>query len=415
MAPHSNNAAPNVAVINICTGTNCADAIESVLQTTRWQVTAAHFDAHISTERRPSIPPQMKAADLRIAFVDFDADPGAAAESTRHLKVIFNNAITVIAVAKERNPEFLLSAMRAGCSEFLQKPIESEKLTEILNQLGSTLSGAEQHRELGAILSFFGAKGGVGTTTIAVHLAMYLVQCHGKKTLLIDNHAELGHACVYLGLDGSHFNFREVIQNVSRLDSELLRGYVAKHKTGLEVLSSPEICSVAVDINAAALAQTLEFLRGEYDYIIIDSPIGLDDANLAIVESSSEAYLVAAPEIASLRDLARYLEAFQQIEEADSKVKVVLNRFPSSSALSLEQIESAISRSVSIKLPNSQSELQQAANLGQTLIPNGKSDFGKQIVRWAAGLAGPSVKTATPKGKRTPFFSWMQADVKTAH
>jgi pilus assembly protein CpaE len=415
MASHSNSAAPNVAVINICSGKDCADAIESTLRMTRWQVTTANFDAYISTERRPSIPPQMKAADLKIAFVDFDSDPAAAAESTRHLKVIFQNSITVIAVAKERNPEFLLSAMRAGCSEFLQKPIESEVLAEILTRLGNNFSGTEEHHELGTVLSFFGSKGGVGTTTIAVHLAMYLVQCHDKKTLLIDNHAELGHACVYLGLDGSHFNFREVIQNVSRLDSELLRGYVAKHKTGLEVLSSPEICSTATDINPAAMTQTLEFLRGEYDFIIIDSPIGLDDANLAIVDNSSETYLIAAPEIASLRDLARYLEAFHQIDGVDEKLKVVLNRFPSSSAVSLEQIESAISRPVSIKLPNSQTELQQAANLGQTLFPNGKSDFGKQIARWAAGLAGPSVKTPTPKGKKAPFFSWMQADVKTAH
>jgi pilus assembly protein CpaE len=415
MASLSTNNAPNVAVINICTGKNCAETINSLMQMTRWQITTASFDAHISTERRPSIPPQMKAADLKIAFIDFDADPLAAAESTRHLKLIFHNAITVIAVAKDRDPEFLLAAMRAGCSEFIQKPIAPEILTEILARLGNTLAGAEHHQELGTVLSFFGSKGGVGTTTIAVHLAMYLVQCHDKKTLLIDNHAELGHACVYLGLDGSRFNFREVIQNVSRLDSELLRGYVAKHKTGLEVLSSPEVCSTATDINPTAMAQTLEFLRGEYEFIIIDSPIGLDDANLAIVDSSSEAYLVAAPEIASLRDLARYLEAFQEIEETDKKVKVVLNRFPSSSAVSLEQIESAIRRPVAIKLPSSQSELQQAANLGQTLYPNGKSEFGKQIVRWAAGLAGPSIKTPTPTGKKASIFSWMQADVKTAH
>jgi pilus assembly protein CpaE len=411
MASHSNNTTPTVAVINICLGRACAEAINSFLQTTRWQVTAGNFDAYISTDRRPSIPPQMKAADLRIAFIDFDSDASSAVESTKHLKQIFHNAITVIAIAKDRDPEFLLMAMRAGCSEFLQKPISVEVLSEILTRVGNTIAVVEQSREPGTILSFFGAKGGVGTTTIAVHLAMYLVQCHGKKTLLIDNHAELGHVCVYLGLDGSHFNFQEVIQNVNRLDSELLRGYVAKHASGLEVLSSPETCAASNSINPMSMAQTLEFLRGEYDFVIVDSAIGLEDASLAIVDSSAETYLVAAPEIASLRDLARYLEAFQQIDEAGKKLKVVLNRFPSSSAVSLQQIESAIGRSVAIKLPNSQSELQQAANLGQTLSPNGKSDFGKQVVRWAGGLAGPSIKKApVEKNRKAPFFSWMQAD-----
>jgi pilus assembly protein CpaE len=353
----------------------------------------------------------MKAADIRIAFVDFDLNPAAAAESTRHLKQLFQNAVTVIAVARDRDPEFLLAAMRAGCSEFLQTPISKETLSEILTRIGNISAVDEQRRDPGTILSFFGSKGGVGTTTVAVHLAMYLVQCHGKKTLLIDNHAELGHACVYLGLDGSHFNFREVLQNVSRLDSELLRGYVAKHKSGLEVLSSPEVCTSTSSIDSESMAQTLEFLRGEYDFVIIDSSIGLDDASLTIIDSSTEAYLVAAPEIASLRDLARYLEAFQQVGDASTKIKVALNRFPSSSAVGLEQIESAIGRSVSIKLPNSEADLQQAANLGQTLSPTGKSDFGRQVVRWAGGLAGPSVKkTSAPKNKKAPFFSWMQVD-----
>jgi len=68
---------------------------------------------------------------------------------------------------------------------------------------------------------------------------MYLVLCHQKKTLLIDNHPQLGHACIYLGIDGSRYHFQELVRNLSRLDSDLLRGYIATHESGLEVLASP--------------------------------------------------------------------------------------------------------------------------------------------------------------------------------
>jgi pilus assembly protein CpaE len=415
MPPQSNNAALTVAIVNVCVAPDAAQVIDSVVQSRKWQINDANFDSYISAERRPSIPPQMKAADLRIAFVDFDADAEDAAESTKHLKQIFHAGITVIAIGKPRDPDLLLMAMRAGCNEFLQKPVSPDALTQVLFALEYTVATPEQERERGTILSFFGAKGGVGTTTIAVHLAMYLVQCHGKRTLLIDNHPELGHVCVYLGLDGSKFNFQEVVHNVSRLDSELLRGYVAKHVSGLEVLSSPETCGATGSIVPESMSQTLEFLRGEYDFIVIDSATSLDDASIAIIESSAQSYLVAAPEIASLRDLSRYLDAFKHFEEISNKIQIVLNRFPSSTSVSLEQIESAIGKRVSIKLPTCHPELQKAENLGKTLAPGSKSDFGTQIVRWASGLAGSAIiKRTSPKEKKAGFFSWKQTN-EVAH
>ncbi|WP_263378067.1 AAA family ATPase [Granulicella paludicola] len=411
MATQTNNSSPSVGFISVSLGRTSSEAIEQFVQNAGWQVLSASFDAYISAERRVSIPPQMKAIDLRIAFVDYDRDADAAAESTRHLKQLFHGDITVIAIAERRDPEFLITAMRAGCGEFLQKPLASTALTEVLTKVGSSSGIAEPARDAGTILSFFGVKGGVGTTMIAVHLAVYLTQCHNKKTLLIDNHTELGHACLYLGLDGSRFNFQEVMQNVNRLDSELLKGYVAKHSTGLDVLSSPEVCMAAASKDPASMAHTLDFLRGEYDFVLVDSSIGTDDTSLTLMENSAESYLVASPDIASLRDLARYLEAFGQTEEIEKKLKLVLNRFSSTSAISLEQIESAIGRPINIKLPNSQVELQQVANLGQTLSPKMKSEFGKKIEGWAAGLAGPAPRRPlATKLKKPTFFRWTPAD-----
>ena len=100
----------------------------------------------------------------------------------------------MIALAQAGDPNLLLKAMRAGCSEFLYKPFNEmvfmDSLARVQEQL--TTSGPRSTHS-GAVLSFFGAKGGVGSTTLAVHLAMYLVECHQKKVLLIDNKPELGH------------------------------------------------------------------------------------------------------------------------------------------------------------------------------------------------------------------------------
>lgn len=127
--------------------------------------------------------------------------------------------------------------MRAGCNDFIGTVFDGATFAETLSRLDQQwATKSARHSARGAVLTFIGAKGGVGTSTLAVHIAIYLVECYQKKVLLIDNHPQLGHVCVYLGIDGSRYNFHELVRNLSRLDSELLRGYIATHSSGLEIL-----------------------------------------------------------------------------------------------------------------------------------------------------------------------------------
>jgi pilus assembly protein CpaE len=237
------------------------------------------------------------------------------------------------------------------------------------------------------------------------------VQSHHKRTLLIDHHPELGHACVYLGIDGSRYNYQEVVRNTSRLDSELLKGYIAKHPSGLEVLSSPDTCGGLKFTDPEAVARTLEFLRSEYDYVIVDCPTGMDDITLAVIDVSTSVYLVATPEIGAIRDLARYVDHLTQIEDATPKVQVVVNRTSSRFAVDVEHIEKAIRVPVAIKLPNSYADLVRSTNLGEPISLNGKSEFTTTFINWANTVVGsttPVAETTTkPKSKSRLFAMWM--------
>jgi pilus assembly protein CpaE len=235
---------------------------------------------------------------------------------------------------------------------------------------------------------------------------MYLVQSCGKKTLLIDNQAQLGHVCVYLGIDGSRHNFHELVRNLSRLDSELLRGYIATHASGLEVLSSPDTCDNHRATDPEQMAQTLDFLRGEYDYVIVDCPASLDETNQAVIEGSNLVYLVATPEIGAVRDLSRYVDALAQNEENKERMKVVINRFSAQHAVSTEQIEKAIRMEIFMKLPNSYAEVVRSGILGEPIGPKQKSEFGAQITKWISTLAGPGFAPDSPAPKKSGFSLW---------
>ncbi len=397
----------DVALIMVCVDPDDTNRIVESVEGMPWAVTSSSFDSYISTTRRPYLNASISAAKACIAVVNFDFDPAQAIESTKYLQQVFSGRVTVIALAESRDPDILLQAMRAGCSEFLNKPFRAGELDQTLHglqQLWSTPSEASASG--GKILSFIGVKGGVGTTTLAVHLAMNLVQIQGKRTLLIDHHPELGHVCVYLGTDGQRCSYQEVVRSVTRLDSELLRGIVSKHASGLEILSSPDVCGAPPNMDADVVTRTLKFLRAEYDYIVVDCPNCLDETTMAVINASSIVYLVATPEIGAIRDLSRFVDKLSVNSSTTDKMQVVVNRVSSRYAVNVEHIEKAIRLPVAIRLPNSYADLVRSANLGEPISLKTKSEFNAECLTWSNTLVGSTGQSVLGKTKPSIFAMW---------
>jgi pilus assembly protein CpaE len=254
----------------------------------------------------------------------------------------------------------------------------------------------------GRVIALFGAKGGVGTTMLAVHLATHLVRQHGKKTLLIDHKPQLGHVALYLGLKDTQYHFDELLRNADRLDSELLNGFVVRHRSGLDVIASPEMSGSAHEAKAENLERVMDFLRREYDYILIDSPVDSRDSKASIVEQSDEVYIVSTPDVASLRDLARLLENLSLTEAATSKLRVVVNRSTATDSVTPEQIEKAVRFPISVAVPNNYFELLRAINDGEPIPPQRRSEFNQAIGRWANQIVNGMTSPA-PAAKKKLF------------
>jgi pilus assembly protein CpaE len=371
-----------------------------------WELVQVDYQNYFTTAKLPPLTQRAIEAQGCVAVVDFDKDAELALLTAECLRQSFYHKIAILALSSTTDPDLLLRAMRAGYSEFLGKPFDSDEFADTLRRLDNRWSAnIARPANSGKILSFFGAKGGVGTTSLAVHLAMFLVRSFGKKVLLIDNHPQLGHVVLYLGMDGSNHHFYDLVQNVSRLDQELLRGFIATHSSGLDVLSSPDVYGSAWKTDADSVERTLEFLSTQYDFVLLDCEASFEDINLAVVSFSNWIYLVATPEIGAIRDLSRYLDGLIQNEQATKKLQVIINRYSSHEAVTIEQIERAVHLPIAYKIPNSYSELVRAINIGEPLSSESKSDFAVQMTKWAASL----VKVALPTGHepaRKKFTLW---------
>jgi pilus assembly protein CpaE len=371
-----------------------------------WTLVPVDYENYFATTRLPALTQRAIEAQGCVAVVDFDQDPELALQTAECLRQSFYQRIAILAFSSSTDPDMLLRAMRAGYSEFISKPLDSDEFTDALTRLDHRWSSTiARPQNSGKILSFFGAKGGVGTTTLAVHLAMFLTRGFGKKVLLIDNHAQLGHVVLYLGMDGSNHHFYDLVLNVSRLDQELLRGFIATHASGLDVLSSPDVYGALWKTDPDSVERTLEFLSTQYDFVLLDCEASFEDINLAVVAFSNWIYLVATPEIGAVRDLSRYVDGLIQNEQATRKLQVIINRYSSREAVTIEQIEKAVHLPIAFKIPNNYSELIQSINIGEPLTPDSKSEFSVQLMKWAATLV-KAVPTTVQEPAKKKFALW---------
>ena len=404
-----------VAVANTNPGamgviTVCVDPtlVQTVRQATLREGGIFAGELHDYSLRDGELQPLLKLQNLKasVCVIEFDRDHERAVGATNALQQMLHGKTTLIALSEKNEPGLILEAVRAGCTEYLTKPLSVEALSESLTRLRGRLKSAElAHPKTGKVLAFLGCRGGAGTTTLAVHLAMFLCHPFGRKVLLVDQHRQLGHAGLYLGLDGTtSYDFYELVRNVERLDRTLLGSFVTHHSSGLDLLPSPNGLEGMPHISLDGLKRAIYFLAEVYEYVLLDSPHGIGDVNLVTVDCCDELYLIATPDVPALRDLSRFIDRLLQCSVPPAKIRVVINRFSSQGAVSLRQIEGAIRQPISITIPNHWAALVLAMNTGTPITADQKSEFALQMKKWAGSLAPAAEIVKEPPKRR--FSLW---------
>ncbi len=219
-------------------------------------------------------------------------------------------------------------------------------------------------------------KGGSGKTAVASNLAVALAQRHPGRVVAVDLDVQFGDLGMALSLTPEHTLAQ--LARATQIDATTVKLHLTPSQHGLFVLAGANDPVDADSIGHAHISKVLPLLAENFDFVIVDTPAGLDERTLAALECATDLLLVSSLDVTSIRSLRKALDALDHIGiRADRQL--VLNRADSKVGLDPSDAQEAIGMKISCSIPSSR-EIPLSLNLGTpVVISEPKSAVAKQL------------------------------------
>ena len=356
------------------------------------------FEVHVASDGQAGV--EMAAAidpDLILMDVAMPKLDGYAA--TQQIRAASpERRVPIIMLTAEADVEQRVKGLRAGADDDIVKPFHPLELIARIKALLARSGGPAKPKAgteaptLARLCSFYGAKGGVGTTTLAINTAIALASRQRRRTALLDANLQFGDERVFLdlGLDSS-----SIVNAISEpdLDADLLKKLMVTHRSGIDLLlapPNPEQADIVVErqrTEPGTLTNILRLLRRAYDYTIVDTGRTIDDFTLQLFDESDVIFVVMTADLSCLKNVRLVLETMDSLGFERSKVQLVLNRSNAYTGINVDNAESALGRKIDYQIMNEYRGAISALNSGEPFMssrPDGP--LGQNVSKFAQDL-----------------------------
>ena len=301
----------------------------------------------------------------------------------------------VIAVHPAAEPAEMISALRAGASEFLSLPVKPA-IYEAMERIGVLLEGRRSaFVESGKIAGILSAKGGCGATSVACYLSAALQLGAARARVLVADldYQSPGGRSVFRIDPQAHAG--DAFDAVRRLSSNTWREFVTPIATGVDLLASPADMpsntssshSPAVPPEPWRVESLFRFVTRQYNWILVDLGRHLNPANWALLQNIEELLIVTAPDVLALFQTRSVLQTLSSRGFDKGRIRIILNKNLSSPQdFWVESIEQMFEMSVFGVIPSDDGTLKKLAR-DQFEFPT-ETPFGRAVTKIATRLAG---------------------------
>jgi pilus assembly protein CpaE len=312
-----------------------------------------------------------------------------------------NPLIQVIILSVQNDQSYMRRAMLVGARDFLVKPPAPDELTSAIRRAGR-MAHEEQSKSIsykemlggaflpgtgplvnGKVVVVYSPKGGAGTTTLAVNLAVVL-QNNDTSVVIVDGNLQYGDVAIFLN-EQVHNSIRELASRSEELDPEVVRDVLITHKTsGVKLLPAPPKPEYADDISGDQFRKILKYLRMMFSYIIVDASSALNDVVLAAFDESDVVVLITTQDIPAIKNTRLFLDLAGVLEIERNRIIFVMNRFDKRIGITTEKIGENLKCEFSNVIPLEEKIIIPSVNRG---VPFMLGDRTRPIARSILSLA----------------------------
>jgi pilus assembly protein CpaE len=322
-------------------------------------------------------------------------------ETTERLSRELPSASTIM-MSVQADGEYLRRSMLAGARGYLVKPFSSEELfastraafARRLEGIGTLVpvgpgTSPASPRTKAQIVAVYSPKGGVGTTTIAVNLAVALA-AGDKSVALVDADLQFGDVGVMLNLDPTKASVGDVVADLVQGTPEALDGVLVRHRSNVDVLLAPPTPDTGELLTPEHMKTILGRLSAGHDFVVVDCPTHLNDATLAVLDMADRVLCAVSLEITAIRTARTFVDVSERIGYPDGKLAIIVNRADSNHGISIHDVERSIGRPVEHTIVSDGRSAVQALNHGIPFVMgNRKAQITIDYCAIAEWLEGP--------------------------
>ncbi len=294
---------------------------------------------------------QVKTEKPDLLVVDVMMPNMSGHEITRQLRQTEESERLPILVLTARSQEVdRVTALKSGATGYLSKPVTSQELIEKIESLltkepepdGSAMALQ------GMVIAFFGLRGGVGQTTLAVNLAAALHRASQQAVCLVDLSPSVGQAVIHLRLQ-VHSTWADLPRD-GTIDLTTLKNRLIAHPAGFHVLASPTLPQSPDAPSAEETTAVLELLRQEMRFTILDLPHTLSPAFMAGLNASDIALHVITPDMISVQTAVQANRVLAAAGITFRQKSCILNQVTPESQLSRATVERGMNGKVAFEI-----------------------------------------------------------------
>ncbi len=305
-------------------------------------------------------------------------------------------SVPIIALTVPTKPVSIGEGM--GSTRVLSMPFSGYDFMRLVQDLNDE-HRAQSPEAFSRVYSVFGAKGGVGTTTLAYNIAAAIAADGAHRVALIDGSLQFGDVRALLRVPESAPSILHLPTNkVQRTDIEEV---VYRDKSGVHVLLAPPRIEMAEMVLARDLEKLLSLMRRLYNVVIIDTASTVDDILLAFLDASDQLIQVLTPETAALHQARQLTATLTAAGYPAAKMRYLVNRADSTGGLPRGAVEQHIGRKADYEVVSDGLLVVEANNRGESFVKLGPdAAITKDVTRIARQLASdaPAGKQAERKG-----------------